>query len=340
MAEISDDLIDENSALKKRIAELEKFVSDSQKPIVRYEDRWLPRLTPILTFLGLIQTIFIAAGVGFGIIGVTNIMSVKNELDKIKDYSRDAERMNSQAKIEYNAQLDSLRTAQQTSRNIIDAANSTKQSISNTYTEVTSSQRIFESKLKSILKQTQQEQENLKLSVDGELSILRKKISTTDSNVINLAKVFSRAAVRGKNSGSLNASQAAFLFFLSSVLYETSGLPVDNEGLFYYNLAINLMSIGKFDLAIAAFNESLQRQPKLSDDKKSQIGKHIAICQNKVGEEKRMMSRQTKPLTSLNDHIDFNNRLSLSILQALTEVGIFEQAKADEVLKRAELDNN
>jgi len=340
MAELGNETTDETSALKKRVAELENVVFELKKPTV---DRFLPRLTPILTILGGIQALLIAFGLGFGYLGVSNILSVKNEADKVKEIVRTTESIYAGA----TAQIESLKVAQHIGKAIIESAkstkyhiDSTKQSIDNTYAEAISLQNIFESKLQSTLAQTQQEREKLKLSVDRELSILRKKISTTDSNVVNLAKVFSRAAVQGKNSGSINASQAVFLFFLSSVIYETSGLPVDNEGLFYYNLAINLMNIGKFDLAITAFNESLIRQPKLSGDKKSQIGKHIAICQNKIDERKKMMSQQTKPLTDINDYIDFNNKLSMSILQALTEVGIFEQEKTNEILKRAELDNN
>jgi hypothetical protein len=67
MTEFANDSNDENSALRKRISELEGIVSELQKPTIRHEDRWLPRLTPILTILGGIQTLFIAAGVGFGL---------------------------------------------------------------------------------------------------------------------------------------------------------------------------------------------------------------------------------------------------------------------------------
>lgn len=253
LAELRNKIIN----LSRSKAELEETISELQKPVVRYEDRWLPRLTPILSILGLVQTIFIAAGIGFGWLGVSNILSAQNELDKIEGISRDVHDMNIQAKSEYRAQLDSITIAKQFIQNIVDSTNIVQEAISETSLEVVAIRKNVELRLNAILSQAQRERNTLRDSVNKELKLLENEIFALNSKIISLARDFSAAAKEGQASGLLNQSQVAFLFYLSTFLYQTVGLPIEKEGLHYYNLGIALSNIGKYEIAIESFNESL-----------------------------------------------------------------------------------
>ena len=119
---------------------------------------------------------------------------------------------------------------------------------------------------------------------------------------------------------------------LSEIFYRTTNFQETNQGLFYYNLAVNFHNIKEYDLAITYFNHSLNLQPNLSQDKVQEIKSKIIQCTEKSIAKKSILKNiaGNSEVVSVNQMVDFDHVL----LEDLVNNGYIKEIIAREILRK------
>ena len=181
-------------------------------------------------------------------------------------------------------------------------------------------------------------QNELNIEVNKKINHIENKVLQIDSSLHEIAQIFYKTSVQYQNI--LSKRESALLLLLSDVIKRKTGLPIENEGLFNYNLAVGLLNIGEYKFAIEQFKHTLAIQPELDKEKVADINKKIRMCESKLNERNLIPSIElSKPKKyTITDWLYFADALSL----VLVDRGVlkFEDTKEihnrmwDKILKK------
>ena len=273
-------------------------------------------LRGFLQILALIMSIFMAGAVGFGYLGVKNILDLNQEMNKMKELISDFSVMSKTAEDQFDLKINSI--------------NNIENSFNNSYNNLLSSQELSKKRSDSLFLNIKNDYSDLQNIFNNDFSLLDSNLSTINNQLKSLSDIFYKTSVKHQNI--LTSREQSLLMILSEIFYRTTNFQETNQGLFYYNLAVNFHNIKEYDLAITYFNHSLNLQPNLSQDKVQEIKSKIIQCTEKSIAKKSILKNiaGNSEVVSVNQMVDFDHVL----LEDLVNNGYIKEIIAREILRK------
>ena len=160
-------------------------------------------------------------------------------------------------------------------------------------------------------------------------------VTSVDSSIHGLAQIFTYAALKYQDT--LSSQDQLLLFLLSEIIYETTNLHSDFEGLYYYNIGVNFINVGEYQLAIEYLTKSKKIQVNLNDSQIQNLNSKIEHCKEKIElrDKIQAVDHVVDINLGINESIEYLKKVSDSIVLELVENGVLKDSQGNDIFKRA-----